>query len=321
MSEAAGVLSEWSKRLSSLTPGMVGGDLDRLVRTTRARSTQRRRGAGHRGLSPSPRTPAGGPSPPPPPQPPRLGVLAWQDAMGAVAVTVPRSLRGLDVASSGASGGGGGSPTWASVGGFSEAKRRLQRLVQWPWLHPEAFARMGVSAPAGALLHGPSGCGKSLVAQVLATECLANFLWVRSSELLSRWGWFICLCGCCATRRLLLGSRSVDFANLRHQPQAVAGRFFVAGSVPSRTSGMSCLVVPELSCDFPACFAFLVVCPRPPPRASKTLTSCRAAMTPPPGVSYGTRMGANRAEHQSDFHPRRRVTRSPPPPAQTRRSC
>ncbi|CAN0145597.1 unnamed protein product, partial [Hapterophycus canaliculatus] len=77
--------------------------------------------------------------------------------------------------------------TWDSVGGFSEAKRRLQRLVQWPWLHPEAFARMGVSAPAGALLYGPSGCGKSLVAQVLAAECLANFLWVRSSELLSRY--------------------------------------------------------------------------------------------------------------------------------------
>ena len=173
---AAGTLAEWAKRLSSVTPGMVGGDLARLVRTARARSAQRRRTA-EPFASPLPLNTL------------PLNTLSWQDAMGAVAVTVPRSLRGLDVASFGSSsgdGGGGGAPTWASVGGFSEAKRRLQRLVQWPWLHPEAFARMGVSAPAGALLYGPSGCGKSLVAQVLATECLANFLWVRSSELLSR---------------------------------------------------------------------------------------------------------------------------------------
>lgn len=172
--EAGGALAEWAERLSSVTPGMVGGDLERLVRTARARSAQRRRSSEGRGALPP-------------------NTLHWQDAMAAVAATVPRSLRGLDVASSGSGGGGGGegrgggsAPTWASVGGFSEAKHRLQRLVQWPWLHPEAFARMGVSAPAGALLYGPSGCGKSLVAQVLATECLANFLWVRSSELLSR---------------------------------------------------------------------------------------------------------------------------------------
>ncbi|CAN0235378.1 unnamed protein product [Pylaiella littoralis] len=186
---AESVLAEWAKRLSSVTPGMVGGDLERLVRTARARSAHRgRRGAASQA---SPRPPSSrtqvenAPSLPPPKQPSLPNVLTWQDAMGAVAVTVPRSLRGLDVASSG--GGGDGGLTWDSVGGFSEAKRRLQRLVQWPWLHPEAFARMGVSAPAGALLYGPSGCGKSLVAQVLATECLANFLWVRSSELLSRY--------------------------------------------------------------------------------------------------------------------------------------
>ncbi|CAM9773827.1 unnamed protein product, partial [Ectocarpus fasciculatus] len=172
----AAIAAEWARRLSSLTPGMVGGDLERLVRTARARSLQRGRDPAAKQTT----------------QPSRPRVLMWKDAMAAVAITVPRSLQGLDVASAGSGGeggggGGGGGPTWSSVGGFSEAKRRLQRLVQWPWLHPEAFARMGVSAPAGALLYGPSGCGKSLVAQVLATECLANFLWVRSSELLSRY--------------------------------------------------------------------------------------------------------------------------------------
>ena len=212
-------VAEWAKRLSSVTPGMVGGDLDRLIRTARARATQRRRNAERRASQTGgpmdaadaadySRLPPLPPLPPPqqrqpklpsqqqkprpqPQQPPPPTVLMWRDVMGAVATTIPRSLRGMDVTSSSGGGGGGdgdgsGGLTWGSVGGFSEAKRRLQRLVQWPWLHPEAFARMGVSAPAGALLYGPSGCGKSLVAQVLATECLANFVWVRSSELLSR---------------------------------------------------------------------------------------------------------------------------------------
>lgn len=208
----AGVVGVWAKRLSSVTPGMVGGDLDRLVRTSRARASQRKRNAERHASQPGRQMDAGNVadlSRPPPrlspqqqqpqPQPPSQQqhhqpqeqslpstVLMWRDVMGAVATTVPRSLRGMDVTSSSGAGDGSGSLTWDSVGGFSEAKRRLQRLVQWPWLHPEAFARMGVSAPAGALLYGPSGCGKSLVAQVLATECLANFVWVRSSELLSR---------------------------------------------------------------------------------------------------------------------------------------
>lgn len=189
----AKTIAAWAKRLSSVTPGMVGGDLERVVRTARSRAAQRALKPVRPAPLPPGRTPANATNKEYWPQRtqqrrlPSLALLTWQDAMGAVAATVPRALRGMDVSSSGGSGADGeGGPTWGSVGGFAEARRRLQRLVQWPWLHPEAFARMGVSAPAGALLYGPSGCGKSLVAQVLATECLANFVWVRSSELLSR---------------------------------------------------------------------------------------------------------------------------------------
>lgn len=185
-----GVITAWAQRLSSVTPGMVGGDLDRLVRTVRARATRRQRDVGVIGTTLSAASIDTMSSRRIVPASMRQNTLLWQDAMEAVAATVPRSLHGMDVASfsEGSSGGvgGGSGPTWASVGGFFEARRRLQRLVQWPWQHPEAFARMGISAPAGALLYGPSGCGKSLVAQVLANECLANFVWVRSSELLSR---------------------------------------------------------------------------------------------------------------------------------------
>lgn len=209
-------LREWARRLSSLTPGMLGGDLDRLVRTARAgaasrsriNSTSREPGAiDTRGENKNISSPLQSRSPAcaaiasvrascAAASKTNLSLtngsllLTWQDVMRAVAVTVPRSLKGMDIASSShdaSSGDSGGGPTWASVGGFSKSRRRLQRLVQWPWQHPEAFAKMGISAPAGALLYGPSGCGKSLVAQVLANECLANFVWVRSSELLSRY--------------------------------------------------------------------------------------------------------------------------------------
>lgn len=177
-------VAEWAKRLGAITPGMVGGDLERLIRTAQTRAVRRTSQAVQAVLERAQSRPHEQQQ-----QPKKKGstcnVFMWRDAMVAVASTVPRSLQGLDVGSSGEI--GGADLTWNSVGGFSTAKRRLQRLVQWPWQHPEAFARMGISAPAGALLYGPSGCGKSLVAQVLATECLANFVWVRSSELLSRY--------------------------------------------------------------------------------------------------------------------------------------
>ena len=174
------MVGTWAKRLSLVTPGMVVVDLERLVRTARALANQRTRVATARTTTLSYQRPS----------PNTLNVLTWRDAMEAAAITVPRALRGMDVTSSSwiVNGSSGKDPAWDSVGGFSEVKRKLQRLVQWPWLHPDAFARMGISAPAGALLCGPSGCGKTLVARVLAAECLANFVWVRSSELLSRYG-------------------------------------------------------------------------------------------------------------------------------------
>ncbi|CAM9597507.1 unnamed protein product [Choristocarpus tenellus] len=171
--DSSAVLVTWAERLSILTPGFVGGDLTRLIEAARAhafRRRQRERGVEVVSAQDSETT-----------VPPLGPMLLWTDALMAVAEIVPRSLLGVEVSSSRRD------LTWEAVGGYGVAKDRLQRLVQWPWQHPEAFARMGISAPSGALLYGPSGCGKSLFAQVLASECLANFVWVRSSELFSRY--------------------------------------------------------------------------------------------------------------------------------------
>lgn len=49
-------------------------------------------------------------------------------------------------------------------------------MVEWPLLHPELFASLGIAPPKGVLLYGPPGCSKTLMAKALATESSMNFL-------------------------------------------------------------------------------------------------------------------------------------------------
>ena len=43
-------------------------------------------------------------------------------------------------------------------------------MVTWPMSRPAAFARLGISPPAGLLLYGPPGTGKTLLAKAAACE-------------------------------------------------------------------------------------------------------------------------------------------------------
>lgn len=47
--------------------------------------------------------------------------------------------------------------SWEDIGGLTEVKRRLKQAVEWPLNHSDAFARLGIKAPRGVLLHGPPG--------------------------------------------------------------------------------------------------------------------------------------------------------------------
>lgn len=71
---------------------------------------------------------------------------------------------------------------WTDVGGMQDIKRKLHEAVQWPLQHPQAFKRLGVSAPRGVLLYGPPGCSKTLIAKALATESGVNFVAVKGPE-------------------------------------------------------------------------------------------------------------------------------------------
>ena len=76
---------------------------------------------------------------------------------------------------------------WADVGGLGEAQERLREGVELPLKNPEAFHRLGIRPAKGFLLYGPPGTGKTLLAKAVAKEAEANFISIKSSDLLSKW--------------------------------------------------------------------------------------------------------------------------------------
>jgi transitional endoplasmic reticulum ATPase len=63
----------------------------------------------------------------------------------------------------------------------------LREGVELPLKHPDAFHRLGIRPAKGFLLYGPPGTGKTLLAKAVAKEAEANFIAIKSSDLLSKW--------------------------------------------------------------------------------------------------------------------------------------
>lgn len=76
---------------------------------------------------------------------------------------------------------------WSDIGGLDKAAERLREGVELPMKSPEAFRRLGIRPAKGFLLYGPPGTGKTLLAKAVARESEANFIAVKSSDLLSKW--------------------------------------------------------------------------------------------------------------------------------------
>ncbi len=76
---------------------------------------------------------------------------------------------------------------WADIGGADEAQLKLKEGIELPLKNPEAFRRLGIRAAKGFLLYGPPGTGKTLLAKAVAKESEANFISIKSSDLLSKW--------------------------------------------------------------------------------------------------------------------------------------
>lgn len=75
---------------------------------------------------------------------------------------------------------------WSDIGGYTSIKSQIKQVVEWPLLHPEAFARMGIKPSRGVLLYGPPGCSKTMIAKAIATESNLNFIGIKGPELFSK---------------------------------------------------------------------------------------------------------------------------------------
>ncbi|MGB7418617.1 MAG: CDC48 family AAA ATPase [Erythrobacter sp.] len=76
---------------------------------------------------------------------------------------------------------------WGDIGGVSDAVDKLKEGIELPLKNTEAFRRLGIRPAKGFLLYGPPGTGKTLLAKAVAKEAEANFISMKSSDLLSKW--------------------------------------------------------------------------------------------------------------------------------------
>ena len=76
---------------------------------------------------------------------------------------------------------------WKDIGGIGAAIETLKEGIELPLRHPKAFRRLGIRPAKGFLLYGPPGTGKTLLAKAVAREAEANFISMKSSDLLSKW--------------------------------------------------------------------------------------------------------------------------------------
>ncbi|KAH9015299.1 AAA family ATPase [Lactarius hengduanensis] len=76
---------------------------------------------------------------------------------------------------------------FSDIGGQASVIARLRECVEWPLVHRDALARLGVRAPKGVLLCGPPGCSKTVLARATAAESGVNFVAVRGPELLNKY--------------------------------------------------------------------------------------------------------------------------------------
>jgi transitional endoplasmic reticulum ATPase len=75
---------------------------------------------------------------------------------------------------------------WSEVGGLGNIKSTLRETIEWPLRYSELFEHAKTKPPKGILLCGPPGTGKTLLAKAVASESEVNFISVKGPELMSK---------------------------------------------------------------------------------------------------------------------------------------
>ena len=77
--------------------------------------------------------------------------------------------------------------SWDEVGGLDGIKQELKEIIEWPSKYPMIFNHLDAEIPRGILLTGPPGTGKTLLVRAIASESSRNFIYMKGSEIHSKW--------------------------------------------------------------------------------------------------------------------------------------
>ncbi|MCJ7690045.1 MAG: AAA family ATPase, partial [Clostridiaceae bacterium] len=73
------------------------------------------------------------------------------------------------------------------IGGLDDIKQQISKVIVWPSQYEELYEKFGCKAPNGIMFYGEPGTGKTLMAKAIASLNNANFISVKGPELLSKW--------------------------------------------------------------------------------------------------------------------------------------
>ncbi len=76
---------------------------------------------------------------------------------------------------------------WSDVGGLENIKEELKEAVEWPLKYPDVFKKANTNPPKGIMLYGKPGTGKTLLAKAVANESGVNFISIKGPQLISRY--------------------------------------------------------------------------------------------------------------------------------------
>jgi hypothetical protein len=103
---------------------------------------------------------------------------------------------------------------WEDIGGLDDVKRQLQKTVEWPLKHADAFFRLGISPPHGILLYAHQDLQKQpwpVQLQLHLVQPLLHFQQQMFSASMQGKGSF-----CCAMRFLVrAGRRRPSFYSMK----------------------------------------------------------------------------------------------------------
>jgi len=77
--------------------------------------------------------------------------------------------------------------SFEDIAGQDEAVTKARELAELLAMTPKQMLADGITAPRGIIFTGPPGTGKTMIAKALAKEAKAGFVYVKATDLASKW--------------------------------------------------------------------------------------------------------------------------------------